>query len=113
MSWDFELVSHRECRVLLDALTLSMSKKGSSVWNTLNLKLEDAHDELAGMLEDYVMSHSVDFFIDVEICDFDSMDQTLLLEDVQKYSTEWFLMKTAMKNNKLNLTINNSVYSSC
>lgn len=101
-----------ECRVLLDALTLS--KKGSSVWSTLNLKLEDAHDELAGMLEDYVMSHSMDFSIDVEICDFDSMDQTLLLEDVQKYSTEWFLMKTAMKNLSVKVSRNScSVRSSC
>jgi len=101
-----------ECRVLLDALTLS--KKGSSVWSTLNLKLEDAHDELAGMLEDYVMSHSMDFSSDVEICDFDSMDQTLLLEDVQKYSTEWFLMKTAMKNLSVKVSRNScSVRSSC
>lgn len=74
-----------ECEVLLEALTLS--KKGSGVWNTINLKLEVAHDELSGMLEDYVMSQSVDFSSDLEICEFDSMDQTLLLEDVQKYST--------------------------
>jgi hypothetical protein len=98
-----------EREVLLETLTLS--KKGSGMWNTINLKLEVTHEELAGMLEDYVMSNSVKFSSDIETCDFNSMDQTLLLEGVQKYSTEWFLIYTAMKNLSCKVGRNNSSHS--
>jgi hypothetical protein len=63
------------------------------------------------MLEDYVMSNSVIFSSDIETCDFTSMDQTLLLEGVQKYSTEWFLIYTAMKNLSCKVGRKNSSHS--